>query len=46
MKNLTKEYNHIKTKKEFYFGKDEYIYKFYEGQRVFQRNISKNRGLG
>jgi len=25
---------HVKEKKDFYFGKDEYIYRFYEGQWV------------
>jgi hypothetical protein len=30
---------HIEKKKDYYFGKDEYIYRFYEGQVVLLKDL-------
>jgi hypothetical protein len=35
--NFNKELAHIKKRKALYWGKDEYMYRFYEAQEVLVR---------
>ena len=45
-KDLRKYLRHIKKKKDYYFGKDEYIYRFYDAQYVLLKDlIVKQNGI-